>query len=148
MADNSVEAGCPAVILVAPQLGENIGTAARAMANFGLVDLRLVNPRDGWPSDKARAAASRADHVIDAARVFESVADAVADLAFIYATTARVREVAKPVVGPREAAARLRALVGQVHGGPGPGEDPGHVEDADAPHGRPPLSRERGRTAP
>ena len=113
MADNSVEAGCPAVILVAPQLGENIGTAARAMANFGLVDLRLVNPRDGWPSDKARAAASRADHVIDAARVFESVADAVADLAFIYATTARVREVAKPVVGPREAAARLRALVGQ-----------------------------------
>jgi tRNA/rRNA methyltransferase len=103
------EAGPPAVVLVAPQLGENIGTAARAMANFGLADLRLVNPRDGWPNDKARAAASRADHVIDATRVFNSVAEAVSDLGFVYATTARAREVAKPVVGPREAGARLRA---------------------------------------
>ncbi|MCB1488382.1 MAG: RNA methyltransferase [Bauldia sp.] len=113
MTDIEGETGRPAIILVAPQLGENIGTAARAMANFGLVDLRLVNPRDGWPSDKARAAASRADHVIDAARVFGSAAEAVADLAFVYATTARSREVAKPVVGPREAAARLRALAGK-----------------------------------
>ena len=59
----------PAVILVEPQLGENVGTAARAMANFGLDDLRLVNPREGWPNDKARAAASRADHVVDRVRV-------------------------------------------------------------------------------
>ena len=63
----------PAVILCEPQLGENIGTAARAMANFGLTDLRIVNPRDGWPSEKARAAASRADHVIDHVQVFDSV---------------------------------------------------------------------------
>lgn len=99
----------PAVILVEPQLGENVGTAARAMANFGLDDLRLVNPREGWPNDKARAAASRADHVVDRVRVYSSVAEAVADLAFVYAATARSREVAKPVVGPREAAGRLRA---------------------------------------
>jgi tRNA/rRNA methyltransferase len=104
--------GGPAIVLVEPQLGENIGTAARAMANFGLVDLRIVNPREGWPSEKARAAASRADHVLDRARVFPSLPEAIADLRFVYATTARSREVAKPVVGPREAAARLRALLG------------------------------------
>ena len=62
----------PAIILVEPQLGENIGMVARAMANFGLSELRLVNPRDGWPSEKARAAASRADHVIDGAQVFDT----------------------------------------------------------------------------
>ncbi|RVC65656.1 RNA methyltransferase, partial [Mesorhizobium sp. M2A.F.Ca.ET.046.02.1.1] len=70
----------PAIILVEPQLGENIGMVARAMANFGLSELRLVNPRDGWSSEKARAAASRADHVIDATRVFDDLASAVADL--------------------------------------------------------------------
>ncbi len=100
----------PAVVLVEPQLGENIGTAARAMANFGLADLRLVNPREGWPNEKARAAASGAIGVLDSVGVFGSTADAVADLGFVYATTARAREVAKPVVGPREAAANLRAL--------------------------------------
>ena len=94
----------PAVILCEPQLGENIGTAARAMANFGLVDLRIVNPRDGWPSEKARAAASRADHVIDNVQVFERLEDAIADLTFVFATTARSREVPKPVRGPDEAA--------------------------------------------
>src|SRR5687768_16690359 len=99
----------PAIVLVEPQLGENIGAAARAMANFGLSDLRLVAPRDGWPSEKARAAASRADHVIDAARVFDSAAAAVSDLAFVQATTARVRDLPKRVVGPREATAELRA---------------------------------------
>jgi tRNA/rRNA methyltransferase len=99
----------PAIVLVEPQLGENVGTAARAMANFGLADLRLVNPREGWPNDKARAAASRADHVLEAVRVHPTVAAAVADLQFVYAATARAREVAKPVAGPREAAARLRA---------------------------------------
>jgi tRNA/rRNA methyltransferase len=100
----------PAIVLVAPQLGENIGTAARAMANFGLADLRLVNPREGWPNEKARAAASGADQILDRATTFTSVADAIADLGFIYATTARAREVAKPVVGPREAALHVRAL--------------------------------------
>ncbi|MBA5777703.1 RNA methyltransferase [Stappia sp. F7233] len=94
----------PAVILCEPQLGENIGTAARAMANFGLTDLRIVNPRDGWPSEKARAAASRADHVIDNVKVFDSVEAAIADLHFVFATTARSREVSKPVRGPDEAA--------------------------------------------
>uniref|UniRef100_UPI003BACD189 RNA methyltransferase n=1 Tax=Stappia sp. TaxID=1870903 RepID=UPI003BACD189 len=100
----------PCVILCEPQLGENIGTAARAMANFGLSDLRLVNPRDGWPSEKARAAASRADHVIDGVQVFDSVEAAIADLSFVFATTARSREVAKPVRGPDEAAATTTRL--------------------------------------
>jgi tRNA/rRNA methyltransferase len=99
----------PAIILVEPQLGENIGMVARAMANFGLVELRLVNPRDGWPNEKARAAASRADHVIDGTRVFSTLADAIADLHFVLATTARRRDSFKPVRGPVEAAADLRA---------------------------------------
>ncbi|MEO9775610.1 RNA methyltransferase [Roseibium sp.] len=106
----NVTARPPAVILCEPQLGENIGTAARAMANFGLVDLRIVNPRDGWPSEKARAAASRADHVIDKVQVFDSVEAAVADLQFVFATTARSREVSKPVRGPDEAAVKSVSL--------------------------------------
>jgi tRNA/rRNA methyltransferase len=103
---------------VEPQLGENIGAAARAMANFGLVDLRLVAPRDGWPNEKARAAASRADHVLDAARAFATTADAVADLNFVYATTARNRGLPKKVVGPREAVGELkvRTAAGQATG--------------------------------
>jgi tRNA/rRNA methyltransferase len=101
----------PAILLVQPQLSENIGTAARAMANFGLTDLRLVSPRDGWPSDRARAAASGADHVIDRVRVFETLPEAITDLSFVYATTARMREVAKRVVGPHEAAAASRARI-------------------------------------
>lgn len=103
----------PAVILCEPQLGENIGTAARAMANFGLTDLRIVNPRDGWPSEKARAAASRADHVIDKVQVFDSVEAAISDLTFVFATTARSREVPKPVRGPDEAAAKAVELGAQ-----------------------------------
>lgn len=106
----TVDVRPPAVILCEPQLGENIGTAARAMANFGLTDLRIVNPRDGWPSEKARAAASRADHVIDKVQVFDSLEAAIADLTFVYATTARSREVAKPVQGPDEAAAKVTSL--------------------------------------
>jgi len=108
----------PAIILVEPQLGENIGMVARAMANFGLSELRLVNPRDGWPSEKARAAASRADHVIDATRVFDDLASAVADLNFIFATTARERDGFKPVRGPVEAgrALRVRTQAGQRTG--------------------------------
>ena len=103
----------PAIILVEPQLGENIGTAARAMYNCGLTDLRLVRPREGWPSEKARSSASGADPVIDAARVFDSVEEAIADLHHVYASTARDRYMVKRVVTPRQAATELRALIGE-----------------------------------
>jgi tRNA/rRNA methyltransferase len=99
----------PAIVLVGPQLGENIGSAARAMANFGLHDLRLVAPRDGWPNRKAKATASGAEGIIDAVRVFASTEKAIADLNFVYATSARVRDLPKPMIGPREAVAELRA---------------------------------------
>lgn len=98
----------PAIILAYPQLGENIGMVARAMANFGLAELRLVNPRDGWPSEKARSAASRADHVIDNAKLYASLEEAIADLNFVYATTARDRDGYKPVRSPIIAARTLR----------------------------------------
>lgn len=98
----------PAIILVEPQMGENIGMVARAMANFDLSELRLVNPRDGWPSEKARATASSADHVIDGVRVFETLAEAIADLNFVLATTARQRDNFKAVRAPVEAARDLR----------------------------------------
>jgi tRNA/rRNA methyltransferase len=92
------------VILVEPQLGENIGTTARAMANFGLTRLRLVRPRDGWPSARARIAASGADRVLDEATLFATPADAIADCAVVLAATARAHDQAKPVVSPEEAA--------------------------------------------
>ena len=98
----------PAVILVAPQLGENIGTAARAMLNFGLTDLRIVRPRDGWPNERARAAASGADIVIDNVQLFDRTADAVAGLDYVVATTARARDMVKPILTPETAAARIR----------------------------------------
>ena len=108
----------PAIILCEPQLGENIGTTARAMANFGLWDLRLVNPRDGWPNEKAIAAASRADHVISKVRVFETTEAAIADLSLVLATTARRRDLQKPVLGPEEASQRL---ISHIAGGSGAG---------------------------
>ena len=98
----------PAIVLVRPQLGENIGMAARAMLNCGLDELRLVAPRDGWPNPAAQAAAAGADAVIGNARVFDTAAEAVADLQLVLATTARRRDVEKPVRGPREAARLLR----------------------------------------
>jgi tRNA/rRNA methyltransferase len=98
----------PAIILVEPQLGENIGMVARAMANFGLAELRLVNPRDGWPNDKAVAAASGAHHIVNAATLHETLDDAVADLSYVLATTARERDRFKPVLGPVDASADLR----------------------------------------
>ncbi len=101
----------PTVVLVEPQLGENIGAAARAMANFGLTDLRLVRPRDGWPSKKARAAASGATGIVDDVRVFESAEDAIADLNFVFATTARSRDLPKEVIGLRDGVAKLRESV-------------------------------------
>lgn len=100
--------GGPAIVLVEPQLGENIGMVARAMANFGLSNLRIVNPRDGWPNEKAISAASRADHVIAGALVYDTLGEAVADLNFVYATTARPRDGFKPVRGPVEAGRVLR----------------------------------------
>ncbi|MEH6525001.1 MAG: RNA methyltransferase [Sneathiella sp.] len=98
----------PIIILVEPQMGENIGAAARAMLNFGLTELRLVNPRDGWPNERAVAMASRADRVLETTKIFKTTADAVADLHYVYATTARQRDVIKKVSTPNGAAADLR----------------------------------------
>ena len=100
----------PAVVLVEPQLPENIGMAARAMLNCGLEDLRLVRPKPRWPHDKARAASSGADQVIENARLFETTAEAIADLTHVYATTARFRDLAIRVVTPRQAAAEIRGF--------------------------------------
>jgi tRNA/rRNA methyltransferase len=102
----------PAVILVEPQLGENIGFTARAMANFGLTELRLVAPRDGWPSEKARAAAAGADSIIEGATVYPNLEQAVADLNFLLATTARPRGMVKPVLTLEGAARELAARGG------------------------------------
>lgn len=103
----------PAFILVRPQLGENIGKAARAMLNFGLTEMRLVAPRDGWPNPSAGPAAAGADIVLDQAKVFDTVAEAVADCTHIYATTVRKRGVTKPVVGPDEAGRQIHAEPGK-----------------------------------
>ncbi len=97
----------PVVILDKPQLADNIGAVARVMANFGLSELRLVSPRDGWPQDRAWAAASGADWVLEGIRVFDSVAEAIADLTTVFATTARPRETRMPVRTPRESARLL-----------------------------------------
>jgi tRNA/rRNA methyltransferase len=101
--------GGPAIILMEPQLGENIGTAARAMMNCGLDDLRLVCPRDGWPSDKAIAAASGADGVLAKARLYPTLRAAIADLVHVYAATARDRGMVRREVTPRHAAQEMRA---------------------------------------
>lgn len=98
----------PAIILVRPQLGMNIGMAARAMGNFALQDLRLVSPRDGWPNPEAGPAASGADHVLEAITVHENLNDALADCHLTFATTVRPRDMPKPVITPREAARRIR----------------------------------------
>ena len=98
----------PTIILVRPQLGENIGMAARAMLNCGLSSLRLVAPRDGWPNPKAERAASGADVVLDKAKVFDTVEAAVADLGRVVATTARDRELSQLILTPRHAAAEMR----------------------------------------
>ena len=98
----------PAIILSEPQLGENIGACARAMANFGLSDLRIVAPRDGWPNPKAEAMAANAAHLVASARLYDSVRQAVSDLHRIYATTGRDRSMAKNILTPAQAAQRLR----------------------------------------
>lgn len=111
MTDTAVTpAAMPAVILCRPQMGENVGTAARAMLNFGLTELRLVAPACGWPNAKAVAAASGATVVLNGVRVFATLAEALADLHHTFATTARPRGLQKDVVTPETAAGRARAL--------------------------------------
>ncbi len=101
----------PVFILVAPQMGENIGATARAMWNFGLDRLRLVAPRDGWPNPRAEAMASGAAHVLDGVSVPETTLDARADLGFVFATTARDRSLTKEVMTPERAMAEARAMI-------------------------------------
>lgn len=103
----------PIMILVRPQLGENIGKAARAMLNFGLTEMRLVAPRDGWPNPDAGPAAAGADIVLEKAQVFETLAEATADVSHIYATTVRKRGVTKPVLTPEEAANEMVGASGR-----------------------------------
>ncbi len=98
----------PAVILVEPQLGENMGTAARAMMNTGLDDLRLVNPQKDWLSERARAASSGADRILESAKRFDTVREAIADLEVVYAATARQRDMVKPLMNGHAAAADMR----------------------------------------
>jgi tRNA/rRNA methyltransferase len=105
----------PAIILSHPQLGENIGAAARAMANFGLADLRLVAPRDGWPNKKAAAMAAGAGAIIETAKLFASAQDAIAELHLVLATTARERGITKEVLTPAEAARRLHRASARGH---------------------------------
>jgi tRNA/rRNA methyltransferase len=106
----------PIVILVEPQLGENIGMAARAMGNFGLTRLRIVNPRDGWPNVHATRSAAGADHILEKVELFDTVAQAVADCTLLFATTARAHDQAKPVVAPEGAAREIVAHIGQGTG--------------------------------
>ncbi len=101
----------PSIILVRPQMGENIGAAARAMANFGLKDLRLVAPRDGWPNPKASDMAGRALDLVDDAQLFQTTPEAVANCQYVLATTARERAMNLPVLAPREAMAELHKRI-------------------------------------
>lgn len=103
----------PIFVLVRPQLGENIGKAARAMLNFGLTEMRIVAPRDGWPNPDAGPSAAGADIVLEKAQVFDTTAEAVADCAHVYATTVRKRGVTKPVVSPDEAGRAIHAETGK-----------------------------------
>ena len=98
-------------MLMEPQLADNIGMVARAMANFGLDDLRLIAPRDGWPNEKARIAASGANYVIDDASAFQTLDAAIADCNWLAATTARQRDLRKPVLTPIEAVAEMRRRI-------------------------------------
>jgi tRNA/rRNA methyltransferase len=108
---NQVLGPAPIAVLVSPQLGENIGTAARAMANFGLHELRLVDPRDGWPNEKALTSSSGANWIIEKASVHESLDDCLKDVTYVYATTARPRGMIKEVITPEQAGDDMRARV-------------------------------------
>ena len=113
VAGAEMAADAPAIVLVRPQLGENIGAAARAMLNCALGTLRLVAPRNGWPNEYAVKAASGADKVLDGADLYETTEAAIADLDLVLATTARRRDMAKPVLTPRAAAETIRAATGE-----------------------------------
>lgn len=108
--DSMVSGTGPAIILVRPQLGENIGASARAMLNCGLTDLRIVDPRDGWPSPQALRASSGADTVIENARIYQTTGQALAGLERVFATTARRRDMVKPVMTPEAAALEIRRV--------------------------------------
>ena len=97
----------PAIVLVRPQLGENIGKSARAMLNFGLTDLRLVAPRDGWPNPAAGPAASGADVVLERAQLFDTAQDAIGDCSTVYASTVRRRDLVMPVLSPEDMAREI-----------------------------------------
>ena len=101
--------GKPVIVLVRPQLGQNIGKAARAMLNFGLTEMRLVAPRDGWPNPEAGPAASGADEVLEQAQVFDTTEAAIADCSLVFASTVRRRDLVMPVVGPEEMADQIGA---------------------------------------
>jgi tRNA/rRNA methyltransferase len=103
----------PVIVLVRPQLGQNIGKAARAMLNFGLTELRLVAPRDGWPNPEAGPAASGADVVLEQAQVFATAEDAIADCNLVFASTVRRRDLVMPVLGPDSMADRIAQSAGQ-----------------------------------
>jgi tRNA/rRNA methyltransferase len=105
------EGETPSVILMEPQLADNIGMVARACANFGLDNLRLVSPRDGWPNEKARIAASGANYIIDDAQAYPTLNDSIADLNWLVATTARQRDLRKPVMTPEQAITEMRARI-------------------------------------
>ncbi|MBV6632415.1 MAG: RNA methyltransferase [Alphaproteobacteria bacterium] len=128
----------PVIILVGPQMGENIGACARAMKNCAVRELRLVNPRDGWPNPAADAISAGADDILKKAKVFSSTREALADLQRVYATTARIRHMTKPVVTPRRAALESAAssgrgeLVGILFGPENSGLDNEDVALADA----------------
>jgi len=109
-----VSANRPVIVLVRPQLGQNIGKAARAMLNFGLTELRLVAPRDGWPNPDAGPAASGADIVLDQAQVFATTAEAIADCSTVYASTVRRRDLIMPVVDPADMAKGITADSGRA----------------------------------
>jgi len=104
----------PIIVLVRPQLGQNIGKAARAMLNFGLVEMRLVSPRDGWPNPDAGPAASGADIVLENAKLFETTAEAIADCSLVFASTVRRRDLVIPVVSPEEMATEIHATDGRT----------------------------------
>ena len=109
--DEGWQGPTPAFILVNPQMGENIGGAARAVWNFGLDRMRLVKPRDGWPNQKAIAMASGAGRVLDQVQVTETTGESLADLNYVFATTARNRDLTKPVMTPERAMAHARELI-------------------------------------
>lgn len=104
----------PIIVLVRPQLGQNIGKAARAMLNFGLTEMRLVAPRDGWPNPDAGPSASGADKVLEQAVIFATVAEAIADCSTVYASTVRRRELVLPVVSPEEMVRDMAGLAGRT----------------------------------